>query len=148
MSRYADEFSGILEKYRQDLQKLESESRPGDGLFGFGRKKEDHPCHTAMDQAAEALCTRLAGDPEADSQEASGLLRLLLEAASACPWPDHARWMLIAAQRHGMLLVPRLSPEDAEDIAGRFAAAVNRRDRVPVQETLMKALRRRAEQIR
>ena len=139
MSSYADKFREIMDQYEASLQALDSRSRPGDGIFGFGRKKADDPCHDAMDQAVEALLARLAADPEA-APEAPGLLRLLLEAESARPWPDHARWMLMASQRHGMLLVPLLSPRDAAEIAARYAALYSRFDRFPAQQALLKAL--------
>ena len=143
MGTYNDAFQGILNQYEAALQELDSRSRPGEGLFGFGRKKADDPCHDAMDQSVETLVSRLAADPDAVS-EVPGFLRLLLEAESARPWPDHARWMLVAAQRHGMPLVPLLSPSDASDLASWYAARYSRFDRFPAQQTLLKALKARA----
>ena len=142
MTDYGSAFQEILASYASALQALETRSHPGDGLFGLGRKKGDDPCHEAMDQAVSSLLTSLAGDPEAVSQ-VPAVLRLLLEAESVSPWPEHARWMLIAIQRHGQLLVPLLSPADASALAVWYAGRYSRSQRFPVQRDLLRALQRR-----
>lgn len=142
MTDYAAAFQEILARYASALEALDARSRPGDGLFGLGRRKGDDPCHDALDREVAALLTGLAGDPDAVSQ-ASGLLRLLLEAESSRSWPDHARWMLIAVQRHGQALVPLLSPTDAASLAAWYADRYPRGTRFPVQKDLLRSLRRR-----
>ena len=142
MTDYAAAFQEILSRYASALQALDARSHPADGLFGLGRRKGDDPCHDALDREVAALLTGLAADPDAVSQ-ASGLLRLLLEAESSRSWPEHARWMLIAVQRHGQLLVPLLSPTDAASLAAWYADRYPRSSRFPVQRDLLRALRHR-----
>ena len=142
MKDYASDFYQILSRYDADLHAMNTHARPADGLFGLGRRRGDDPCHDVMDQAVQDLLTRLCADPDAVDQ-APGILRLLLEAESARSWPDHARWMLIAAQRHGLLLVPLLSAADAAALASWYEGLYRRADRFPVQRDLLRALRRR-----
>ena len=52
--------------------------------------------------------------------------------------------MLIAVQGFGIDLIGRLAPADAKALAALYKAAWPRRDRLPVQEKLLKALIRQA----
>ena len=143
MTDYDASLQTILENYASALQTLDTRYRLGDGLFGFGRKKGDDPCHDVMDKAVEALISRLSEDPEAASQ-APDVLRMLLEAESSRSWPDHARWMLVAVQRHAQLLVPLLSHTEAASLADWYSAQYSRAKRFPVQQALLKSLLTRA----
>lgn len=113
-----------------------------DGLFGLGYRIQDDPCHDRLDQqvkqAVDAICA--AGPAPADAERA---VRLLLR-DDAQTWPEAARLMLRAIQRHSLPLIPLLPPAAAAALLREYAARYKRWDRLPVQQQVYLALKARA----
>ena len=128
--------------YRRELEECRKASRPTDGLLGFGRSEKDDPCHdrfyARVGKATEALVA-LRPSPEAARRAAE----LLLARDDLASWPRSARYMLQAAERHFLPLIPFLAPEDAAAIREKYTARYKRWERLPVQEQLLKALKAR-----
>jgi len=125
--------------YRQELAEAERKQKPTDGLLGFGRSLKDDACHDRFDerlaQAVERLC---AGAP--GPEEAERAVRLLLLREGDGAWPLSAQWMLRAAERHSLPLIPFLSREAASALAKAYARHYRPWDRLPVQKQVLKAL--------
>ncbi len=128
--------------YRQDLENCVKKSKPTDGLLGFGRSLKDDPCHDRFDErvkeAVDGICA--ASPSPADASRAMEAL-LRHETAS---WPLAAQWMLRAIERHSIPLIPLLTPEAAALFLKEYAAQYKPWDRLPVQQEIYKALKRRA----
>lgn len=137
---YMDRLQALLADYRADIDRLERSRKPTDGLLGFGKKPGDDACHDKMDERVRALAGEMTADPDADG--IAPALRLLLNAGTDETWPDHARWMLLAQQRHFLPLIPRLSAGERAELAALYDSLYPRRLRLPVQKQLAKALKR------
>ncbi len=128
--------------YRQDLENCVKKSKPTDGLLGFGRSLKDDPCHDRFDErvkeAVDGIC---AVSPS--SENASLALRALLRDDMAS-WPLAAQWMLRAIERHSLSLIPFLTPEAAAVFFREYTARYKPWDRLPVQQEIHRALKRRA----
>lgn len=136
---YAPQVRAILDEYAQALEETARQRRPTEGLLGFGRKLGDEPCHEIMDRKIAALTeTLLADDGAEDADEAASLL---LRAEADGAWPEAAKFALIAAQRHLIPLVSRLSRNGAAEMAAWFEKRYPVFRRLPVQKQLLKALK-------
>ncbi len=128
--------------YRQDLENYARKSKPTDGLLGFGRALKDDPCHDRFDERVkEAVDGIRAGSPSPEN--ASLAVRALLRDDMAS-WPLAAQWMLRAIERHSLSLIPFLTPEAAAVFFREYAARYKPWDRLPVQQEIYRALKRRA----
>ena len=79
-----------------------------------------------------------AGDASpADAAEAVGLL---LRAEDDRPWPMDARWMLVAAQRHALPLIPLLPAAERQGLLLEYRKRYPRFHRLPVQNEILQAL--------
>ena len=126
----------ILREYGSAVQTLQKNRKMFDGVLGLGTHPGSAPCHDAMDKQVEALCR------EAAPEEADALAERILHAAFNWEGPEYARLMLIAVQRHLQLLLPALSPTAREALAAWYEKKYPRRLRLPVQEQLLKALKK------
>ena len=129
--------------FRQDVDNFERKKRPTDGLLGFGKTLQNDPCQERFDERLAGLtdAMRAAGpSPEAAEQAA----RLLLFRDDEASWPLAAQWMLRAAERHSLPLIPYLSRETAARIRREYAARNRPWDRLPVQKQVLRALDERA----
>ena len=128
--------------YKQDLEDFARKSRPTDGLLGFGRSLKNDSCHDRFDERIkEAVESACAASPA--PEDAARIVRMLLRDDFSV-WPLAAQWMLRAAERHTIPLIPFLSPEAAAAFHKEYAARYKPWDRLPVQQEIMKALKQRA----
>ena len=137
---YLDMLEEICEQYRRDVMEMDKTLRPGSGMLGLGPRPGDAPCHEKFDRAVAAL---LRTPPE-DTADAAAVSRALLLREDGPAWPEHAKWMLIAVQRHGMALYRRLPPETAAALLDRYEKLYPRMRRLPVQKEIMRALKEAA----
>ncbi len=129
--------------YRQDLENYARKSKPTDGLLGFGRSLKDDACHDRFDERVkEAVDGIAAASPT--PEEAEKTVGLLLR-YDARDWPLAAQWMLRAMERHTLPLIPFLAPQAAAAFQKEYAARYKPWDRLPTQQEVFKALKRRAE---
>ncbi len=136
---YAAELSALGVEYAQAVQELQKNRKRFDGIFGFGNPPGNAPCHDQMDQRAEALCRRAA--EEGTPAEAAGLTESLFRMEESCKGPEYARLSLVAAQRHTIPLIPRMTKEDRERLRAWYEKRYPRRMRLPVQERILKLLK-------
>ena len=132
-------------KYRQELEEFSRKSKPTDGLLGFGRSLKDDPCHDRFDgrvrEAVDGIC---AASPTPEDAEKTVSLLLRYDARG---WPLAAQWMLRAMERHALPLIPFLAPEAAAVFQKEYAARYKAWERLPAQQEVFKALKRRAQAV-
>lgn len=129
--------------YRSELAACEKKQKPGDGLFGFGHSSKDDPCHGRLDERIAAIVKQAAEEGIAP-QQAAQAIRLIFTQTSLYPYSVSGQWMLYAAERHCMPLVPFLTGEDASALCKEYGKRYKPWDRLPVQKELYSALKRQA----
>ncbi len=139
----AEDLTALYDGYLQEAMRAEQEQKPFDGLFGFGKKAADDPCH---DRFAANLKTWLdafrASKPE--SAELCSVLRTIYFDPKEHPEPGSIYWMLIAVQGLTTGLIPLLKPADAAALAEEYGAPYRRRERLPAQKQILEALIKRS----
>ena len=92
-----ESLQGLYDEYLEKAITVERNRRPGEGIFGFGKKPSDDPCHARfLEDLKDWLEAFRGGEP--DSGEAREVLTLIYRAAKENPEPPSAYWVLIAAQ--------------------------------------------------
>ncbi|MBQ6927861.1 MAG: hypothetical protein IJQ36_06070 [Oscillospiraceae bacterium] len=130
----------LYESYLGEVELLELNRKPSAGIFGLKGGPADDPCH---DRFAETLHGFYEGFA-AQKPESAAVKELM---AYACTLPTVRReprtayWMLIAVQSLTQELVGLLTPSDAEELAVLYEKSFRRRERMPAQIKLIKALK-------
>ena len=142
MEEYTAALEQAFETYRQELDDFIRKSKPTDGLLGFGRSLKNDACHDRFDErvkeAVEGICA--ASPAPGDAEKVVGLLLRY----DPTGWPTAAQWMLRAAERHTLPLIPFLAPEAAAAFQKEYAARYKPWERLPKQQEVLKALKQRA----
>lgn len=139
----AAEIQALYEDYLEKARAAERDRRPGEGLFGFGRRPADDPCHQAFLQALHRAAEAPAG--EEDARETAEALRWICDAPIRFREdPPSIYWTLVAAHGAMSAAIPRLSPGDARELSAHYEASWPKARRMPVQMQVLKALRRAA----
>ena len=129
----------LTEDYLSHVQELISAAPPGAGLLGFGSSPKTDACHQqyydAMEKAVSDLVSSSPGQPEARDA-----VEFLLTAYDRYEAPGTARLMLIPIQRLSIPLIPFLSAGDRAALCKAYEKSVPRRQRLPVQKQVLKAL--------
>lgn len=141
---HAATLRGLCEEYLSQVDQLLRDAKPGDGLLGMGKAPQHDPCHDAFDQQVEACVTSAMAEGLSPA-EANQLAEVLLLFEREREAPPCASWMLIAAHRHGLQLVPFLAPQAAAELHQQYRKAYPIHRRLPVQRELLKALRQQAD---
>ena len=131
----------LYEEYLKAALQAEASRRPMDGIFGFGKKPADDPCHTAFLDRLTELCACAA---DAAPEEARRALSVIIEAPEKHRTPVSVYWTLIAAHGPGAALAGNLLPEDAAALLAAYEKAYPKRTRLPVQKKMADALKKRA----
>ena len=137
------EIRSLYQEYLDAAERVERERKPGDGLFGLGKKPSDDPCHERFTTALETALRDFAA-PGPDSRQVREVLAHIYEAPVEHREPASAYWMLNAVHGFTLELIERLSTEDAAALLARYAEAFPRRERLPVQQQVYTALKRAA----
>ena len=130
-------------EYRADLERYEQKKNPLGGLFGVGSSLKDDSCHDRLDERIEKTVGEMSvlhPSPE----DAARAVRMLLKPQDGIPWPLAAEWMLRAIERHTLLLIPFLTPQDAGAFLKEYASRYRPWDRLPAQKEVCRALKRQA----
>lgn len=130
-----EEIQNVYQTYLEEAWAAEETRKPGEGIFGFGKRPSDDPCH-------ERFCQRLKetlGEAERDLPE---ILAYIYRAPLEHPEPKSAYWMLVAAHGFTLDLIPRLSREEAAALGKEFQKHYRRWERTPVQEQVLSALQK------
>ena len=135
----------LQERYRQydeEANLVRKKAAPADGLFGFGNDPKNHPCHELFyEDIGKWTKAFLASDP--DLEQSCAAARFLITAPVECSSKE-SYWMMYAAQGWCRELVCRLDAGDCGKLRDVFDRLYPRRDRMPVQQELYKALKKGA----
>lgn len=138
-----NEVRRLYADYEAKFQAQEEKRKPMEGAFGLGGGPRSYPCH---EEFAEQLKT-LLHSPEAESlspEQTRQLLEYICFAPARHPdGQDAVYWMKLAVHSLTTDLLPRLEAEDAKALHTAYQNIYPRRDRLPAQETLLKALKKR-----
>ena len=132
----------LLEDYLAAAWQQERNRKPTE-LFGLKFGPSDDPLHDRFAQDMAALLSDFASE-HPDSAALRSMLTKLFGAAEENPDPKSAHWMLVAIQGLARELIPGLSREDAAALASDYGSAWPRRARLPVQDDVLKALKKAA----
>ena len=139
---YLARMERLTEDYLADADKLERSRRPNE-LFGLKFGPSDDPLHERFARDMAELMGDFAAE-EPDSSALRAVLEKLFNAAKANPEPRSAYWMLIAVQGLSKELIPALCREDAAALAKDYESVWPRRSRLPVQDDVLRALKKAA----
>lgn len=139
---YAARMDRLLEDYLDAAWNQERNRKPSE-LFGLKFGPSDDPLHDAFARDMAALLGGFVSE-KPDSASLRTVLAKLFGAAKEYPEPKSAHWMLVAIQGLAGELIPELSREDAAVLAKDYEAAWPRRTRLPVQDDVLKALKKAA----
>ena len=134
-----EELERLYAEYLAEARRAEANRRPLDGMFGFGRKSGDDPCHERFAQELEALL-KAAAEKGVASGELRGMLAYIYRAPKENREPLAAYWMLMAVHSLTPELAGRLCREDAQALWEEYQTAYPRRDRLPAQKKVLAAL--------
>ena len=138
-----EKLESLCTAYCETAGRLEYNRRGLEGMFGLPGGPTKDPCHRQFREDAAALLRDFAaGGP--DPAGIRALLSLLYERPKQAAAPKTAYWTLIAVQGETRELIPALRPEDAKALAARFAALYPRRERLPVQDEILRLLQKAA----
>ncbi len=141
MNSYLDRLRGIIGVYEEELSVADRNRKPASGLLGIGPGPGDDPCHDRLDQAVASLVDDMLRDP-AGLSEAGPVVSLLLRAESEGGWPEPARLMLLAIQRHAISLIPVLERNTREELYAWYGKRHPRSRRFPLQKQILAALKK------
>lgn len=134
------ELMDIYERYLEKAAEVRRNAKPMAGLWGMGDDPRNHPCHQAFYEAVQEW---LAAFSDADPDAAMEALRYIYRAP-----PEHknddAYWYLFAVHGLTLKLIDRLRPADCRALFAWYDTSYPKRDRLPVQQDVWKALKKHA----
>ena len=137
---YLARMDGVLEDYAAAAWQQERNRKPSE-LFGLKFGPADDPLHDRFGKDMAAILSDFMTE-NPHSAALRTVLAKLYGAAKQYPEPKSAYWMLIAVQGLSKELIPSLSREDAAALAKDFETAWPRRSRLPVQDDVLKLLKK------
>ena len=135
----------LYEAYLDKTAVLERDRKPGAGWFGLKGGVADDPCHDRFAEELHAYFTALAASG-AESAAVREIMEYVISAPQTADAPRAAYWMLIAVQGLTRPLLPLLSAADAQAVGEHLEKLFPRSKRLPVQDELVRALRKRAKE--
>ena len=133
----------LKERYRlydEEATLVRKKASPADGLFGFGHDPKNHPCHELFYENI-GKWTKAFLETRPDAADALTAARFLIEAPKTCGSRE-SYWMMYAAQGWCRELVNRLDADGCAELKALFDELYPKRDRMPVQQELYKALKK------
>ena len=138
-----ESITGAYAAYLAGMENARRSGRSVDGLFGLGRNATAEQCQDAfVASLTSAVDNFAASRPE--GQDVCDAVRFILAQAHEHRESRSAYWMLLASHALAIPLVELLSAEQAREIREYFEGEYPRRERLPVQKELLKALKDRA----
>ena len=135
----------LQSRYRQydaEAALVRRQSSLTDGLFGFGKDPKNHPCHELFYED-NGKWTRTFLKTRPDTKDSFEAIRFLIAAPKEYSNRE-SYWMMCAAQGWCRELVDLLDADGCAKLRGLFDELYPKRDRMPVQEELYKALKKRS----
>ena len=140
---YLARMDRLLNDYLSDCEKRDRNRRPTE-LFGLKFGPSDDPLHERFGQALGELLSDFAAE-KPDSAALYTVLEKLFGFAERYTEPKIAHWMLIAVQGLSKTLIPGLGREHAAVLLKDYESAWPRRARMPVQDEIVKLLKKAAQ---
>ena len=129
------------EQYLGEAEKARQKAGICDGLFGMGNDPRKAPCHEAFyDFVGKWVKEFLCMAPTAD--DCAVAAEWLLKIADVHRGQNDIFGYLYAAQGHVLPLITRLDRERARALLDWYEKAYPRRDRMPVQDEVFRALKK------
>lgn len=133
----------IYDSYLEKAFAAEENRKPTDGMFGIGKKPGDDPCHAEFAAELETALKHCREEAP-DSAEVRELLDYMYQQPKSHEEPKSIYWMLIAVHGLTAILIPLLGQPDAAELKKSYTAAYKRRERLPVQQQILRALEQAA----
>ena len=131
----------LYEAYFEQVRAAKKRLKLADGLFGMGERLANAPCHDAFWKALGAFLDGM--DVREEPGQAYQALDFIYRAPFAYPDVHQSvYWMLLAVHGLTQPLIARLRPEDAQAMYLWYQKAYPRRERLPVQNQVLEALKR------
>ena len=140
---YMESLKELYSDYARDVEAQEKTRRPTEGMLGIGRKPGEDPCHERFFNRLGALTEEMARDG-VSGDELAETAKMILTEEKRTALPSYAHWMLLAAHRHVLPLIPHLTPDAAGRLLSEYESAYPRFRRLPMQKEIIKALRQAA----
>ncbi|MCR4760600.1 MAG: hypothetical protein K5705_10105 [Oscillospiraceae bacterium] len=134
------DIQAVYRTYFAEAAQAEQNRKPADGLFGIGKKPADDPCHDRFLAALESALQTFAAQKPA-SGEVRAVLSLIYRMPAEHREPLSVYWMLNAVCGLTQPLIPLLEPADAAALLTQYDADCPRRERLPVQKQIARALK-------
>ena len=126
-----DQLKKLTEDYISATDALLANRRFGEGMFGMPDSARSSPVHMEYFNAVEAAVKEyVSGTPQAETTDEA--VRFLLTASEEIPCNNLASWM-----------IPLMSEEKRAEMYAWFNEHVPRLQRMPVQQKIIKALKKR-----
>lgn len=138
-----EELNMLYERYLDEAEEVERNRKPGEGIFGIGKKPSDDPCHDRFVARLGAWMERLL-ESKPDSATVRDVLRVVYTAPKKHPQPASAYWVLIAVQSLTKDLIPCLCQADAAELTEEYNKTYKRWERLPVQKQILDGLKNAA----
>ena len=140
-SAYGTQLSALYEAYLDKALHVELARKPGEGIFGIGKKPSDDPCHDRFIEDLKQWLDQFR-DAGPDSTDVRSVLSYIFRAPKDHPEPKSSYWVLIAVQALTRDLIPLLSEEDAAALVKEYTDAYKRWERMPAQKQVLDELRK------
>lgn len=127
-------------QYDEEATLVRKKASPADGLFGFGNDPKNHPCHEQFYEDV-GKWTKAFLETRPNPQDSLDAARFLIEAPKTCASRE-SYWMMYAAQGWCRELVGLMDAAGCAQLRTLFDELYPKRDRMPVQQELYKALKK------
>lgn len=134
-----EELRRLYEEYIVEAREARAKLKYFEGVFGFGRKSSDDPCHSRFMEAFEELMNAVAAEG-LDSAELREMLAYIYRAPAENREPQAVYWMFMAVHGLTLELAGQLSREDAEALWSEYRKVYPRWERLPAQKKVLSAL--------
>lgn len=130
----------LIRSYIATVVELNKKARPFDGVFGMGNDVRKDPCHTKVYEDIQSAVESAAANG-IPPEEADRAAETLMKAETAYTCPDCCGMMLTALQGHITPLTGHMTAAKREELRSWMDTNIPRRRRLPIQNTLYKALK-------
>lgn len=135
-----EQLKACYAQYEREARQAVLNANPTDGLFGMGADPRKHPCHDQFYRAVEAWVAEfLKGEPS--DWEIADAAEWIIRAADGHR-DEETYWYMYAAQIHAQPLIQRMPAHRSAELAEWYNSAYPAIDRMPVQKTVFKLLRK------
>ena len=137
-----DAVNTLINQYLSAVSEIQAKANPLSGLFGFGSSPKDHPCHEQFIHDLKS-CVDASVAEKCGEEEIEAIIHDVINAQSLVKKDSMAYWTLLAG--HGAIrsLIPLVSKDKAASIAREYETILRPRERMPLQEEILKELRKR-----